>query len=304
MDDVEALPDMAPECTGFTVSTNTCRVDRRTVLLTTAVVLALSHFRLTVTDLYSLGCLLYRLTCGRPLFRVAQSFDLVYFHVAADPKTPISRDHHIMKPLSELIMRLLRKNAEERYQTAHGVLADIEELLGRWTAGLKIDALPFILGESDHRTRMILPTYPFARVHELGVLRETCEAAARKGGGMHVLMLKGGSGVGKTKLLLEARRIACLKRSIFGSAKFDQYKRDLPFSAYITILRSLVNVRSSERVLYLDANLSKCKRGPKGPSLNGRRGSPISSIPNPQRSWLLAFLSSGISSTSTQTEKL
>lgn len=233
----------------------------------------LSH--LIVTDLYSFGCLLYRLTCGRPVFRVAKNMDLVYFHVAVEPKAPTSRDHHVLKPLSQLIMRLLKKSAEERYQTAHGVLADIEELLGRWTAGLKIDALPFEPGESDHRTRMVLPTFPFGRVHELGVLRETCEAAGRRGGGMHVVLLKGGSGVGKTKLLLEVRRIACMKRAIFGSAKFDQYKRDLPFSAYIAILRSLVNVPHSTMPFALKLNFSKCKRGLKERSVNGRKGSLI-----------------------------
>jgi hypothetical protein len=178
-------------------------------------------------------------------------------------------------------MRLLKKSAEQRYQSAHGVLADVEELYGRWSAGLKIDALPFVPGETDHRTRMILPTYPFGRVHELGVLRETCEAASRKNGGMHIVMLKGASGVGKTKLLLEVRRIACIKRAIFGSAKFDQYKRDLPFSAYITILRSLVNVHPYPSVLFLTAHLSKCKPGPKEPSQNGRGGSPI---------WLIQIL--------------
>ena len=171
--------------------------------------------------------------------------DLVYFHVAVDPKPPSTRNRHIPQPLSDLIMRLLQKGAEHRYQTAHGVLADIDELLGRWTAGLKLDFVPFVLGESDHRTKLVLPTYPFGRVHELGVLRETCETAWRKGGGLHVIMLKGRSGIGKTKLLLEVRRIACVKRAIYGSAKFDQFKRDLPFSAYISILRSLVNVRIS-----------------------------------------------------------
>ena len=198
--------------------------------------------------------------------------DLVYFHVAVEPKDPKSRDHHIRKPISQLIMRLLKKSAEQRYQSAHGVLADVEELYGRWSAGLKIDALPFVPGETDHRTRMILPTYPFGRVHELGVLRETCEAASRKNGGMHIIMLKGASGVGKTKLLLEVRRIACIKRAIFGSAKFDQYKRDLPFSSYIMILRSLVNVHPDPSIT---ADLSKCKPGPKEPSPNGRGGSPI-----------------------------
>jgi len=168
--------------------------------------------------------------------------DLVYFHIAVEPKTPSARNRHIPPPLSDLIMHLLQKDAEHRYQTAHGVLADIDKLLDRWMPGLKIDFLPFVLGESDHRTKLVLPTYPFGRVHELGVLRETCETAWRKNGGLHVVMLKGCSGIGKTKLLLEVRRIACLKRAIFGSAKFDQFKRDLPFSAYISILRSLVNV--------------------------------------------------------------
>lgn len=175
--------------------------------------------------------------------------DLVYFHVAVEPKSPTSRFRYIPEPLSGLIMRLLKKKAEERYQTAHGVLADIDELLGRWTAGLKLDFLPFKHGESDYRTRLVLPTYAFGRVHELGVLTETFEAVIKNTGEMHVLMLRGASGTGKTKLLMEVRRIACIKRAIFASAKFDQFKRGVPFSAYITILRSLVNVTIS--VIYL-----------------------------------------------------
>jgi hypothetical protein len=224
--------------------------------------------------------------------------DLVYFHVAIEARDPTSRDHHIIKPISQVIMRLLKKSVEHRYQSAHGVLADVEELYGRWSAGLKIDALPFVPGETDHRTRVILPTYPVGRVHELGVLRETCEAASRKNGGMHIVMLKGASGVGKTKLLLEVRRIACIKRAIFGSAKFDQYKRDLPFSAYITILRSLVNVHPDPSSFYLTAHLSKCKLGPKELSQNGRGGSPILLIQILRGSLRPVFQTLGMSSMS------
>jgi AAA ATPase domain len=168
--------------------------------------------------------------------------DLVYFHVAIEPKSPAARVKHIPPPLVDLIMRLLKKNAEDRYQTAHGVLADIEELLGRLNAGLKLDYQPFKCGESDYRTRLVLPTHAFGRVHELGVLKETFEAVSKNTGGMHVVMLRGASGTGKTKLLMEVRRMACIRRAIFASAKFDQFKRGLPFSAYIMILRSLVNV--------------------------------------------------------------
>jgi len=165
-------------------------------------------------------------------------------------------------------MRLLKKNAEERYQAAHGVLADIEELLGRWNAGLQLDALPFVPGESDYPTRLVIPTFIFGRLHELGVLRETWETASRKGGGLHVLMLKGTSGTGKSKLLMEARRWACSKRAIFGCAKFDQYKRGLPFGAYITILKALANVT----ILNLKLNDSKSNRDLREPFRSGNDG--------------------------------
>lgn len=168
--------------------------------------------------------------------------ELVYFHVAVDPKEPSSRSHNIPEPLSAMIMHLLKKGAEDRYQTTLSLLTDVEELLGRWEAGLKLDTLPFVPGDISCRTKLVMPTYIFGRTHELGVLHTTCENACLKGGGIHVIMLKGASGVGKSRILLEARRIACTKRAIFASAKFDQYKRGLPLSAYITILRSLTNV--------------------------------------------------------------
>jgi hypothetical protein len=189
--------------------------------------------------------------------------DLVYLHVAIEPKPPSARSRYIPEPLSSVIMHLLEKTAEKRYQSAFGVLTDIEELLGRWTAGLPLADLPFTVGQVDHRAQLILPTYVFGRSHELGVLRETCDAAGRRKGGLHVVMLKGHSGTGKTKLLLEVKRIACIKRASFASAKFDPYKRDLPFSAYITILRSLVNVPSHWFLLVVD--FSKCYPVPSGP---------------------------------------
>ena len=152
-------------------------------------------------------------------------------------------------------MRLIKKGAEDRYQTAHGVLADVEELLGRWTAGLKLEASPFDLCETDHPLRLILPTHLVARRTELGVLEETCERAARKGGGLHVVMLKGLTGTGKSKLLMEAKRIACVKRAFFATAKFDQYKQGLPLGAFMIIFRSLVRVSPS----FLSLSPSKCK---------------------------------------------
>jgi len=101
------------------------------------------------------------------VFRVAHNIDLVYFHVAVDSKSATSGDHHIPKLLSQLLARLFQKHAEGRKESAHSVFANIEELLGRWIAGLNIDVLRFEPGQSDHRTRDILASYPFGRVQEL-----------------------------------------------------------------------------------------------------------------------------------------
>jgi hypothetical protein len=163
-------------------------------------------------------------------------------------------------------MHLLKKGAEDRYQATLGLLLDIDELLGRWEAGVNLDTLSFVPGATDYRTRLVLPTYIFGRAHELGVLHTTCETAARKGGGMHVVMLKGSSGTGKSKLLMEARKIACTGGGIFASAKSDQYKRGLPLTAYITILRSLINVYPAG----LRFDISKSKLGLRRLSRSGR----------------------------------
>jgi hypothetical protein len=141
-----------------------------------------------------------------------------------------------------MIMRLLRKKAEERYQTAHGVLADVDELLGRWTASLKLDASPFTVCQTDHPIRLIFPTHLIARSKELESIEGICETAAKKGEGLHVVMLRGVSGAGKSKVLMEAKRIATIQRALFATAKFDHDRKGFPFRAYMTILGSLITV--------------------------------------------------------------
>jgi AAA ATPase domain len=243
LNDVDARMDMAPECTGFMVraSQSNLTVEPRSGPTSRF----LTHSFSFIADFYSFGCILYRLACGRPVFRIAENMDLIYVHVAVEPKSPSSRGHHVPEPLCDIIMKLLKKGAEDRYQSAHGIQADIEELLRRWTARLPLDSLPFIPGETDRPALFITPTHIVGRTHELGVIRETCEAASRKGGGLHVVMLKGKHGTGKTKIIMEVKKLACAKRALFGSAKFDVYRRDLPFYGYVTVLRALVNVTSA-----------------------------------------------------------
>jgi len=81
-------------------------------------------------------------------------------------------------------MSLLKSSAEEQYQTASGVLAEMDELLSCWEAALRIDVLPSAPGLIGHQTYLILPMYRFGMLHEIGVLTETCETA-RESGEMH-----------------------------------------------------------------------------------------------------------------------
>jgi serine/threonine protein kinase len=201
VDDLESLMDMAPECTGYMVSMHLTFADSGIAQSIFAPVRGL-YKQVNATDLYSLGCLMYRLLCGRPLFKAVQSIDLVYLHVSVRPKEPSARSRYIPQSISALVMRLLQKAAEDRYQTAHTVLTDIEELLGRWTAGLKLDILPFNPVKSGRGAQIVLPTFMFGRIHELGVLRETCEATSRKGWWFACCDVKRSEWIGEDKAII------------------------------------------------------------------------------------------------------
>ncbi len=174
-------------------------------------------------DLYSLGATLYFMLTGRPPFTAAEPLQLIHSHIALKPRE-LSECPPI---LNDIIQLLLEKNAEDRYQSAQGLRADLEQCQKIFEETATVDAFP--LRTQDTSRRFTLPTKLYGRDKE----RERMERVFRSlgDGEAKVLLVGGYSGVGKTSLVHEVHRSLAAGGGYYTSGKFDQYKRDVPFSA-------------------------------------------------------------------------
>ena len=124
-------------------------------------------------------------------------------------------------------MKLLAKTAEERYQTAAGVEADLRRALAEWESHRRI--APFLLGDHDISDRLVIPEKLYGREHEIGILLASFERVVANGGPEFVLV-SGYSGIGKSSVVNELHKVLVPQRGLFASGKFDQYKRDIPYA--------------------------------------------------------------------------
>jgi histidine kinase len=193
------------------------------------------------TDFYSLGVTLYELVTGQLPFSSLDPLELVHSHLARQPPPPHEVREGVDRPLSDILMRLLAKNAEDRYLSAHGLLHDLEHYRRRRAEG-RTDAFP--LGREDASDRFQLPQKLYGRGHEQQLLHEAFQRVAD--GGSEVLLISGYSGVGKSALVREIHRPITRQRGSFISGKFDQLQRDEPYAPLIQAFRGLVRQLLSE----------------------------------------------------------
>lgn len=194
------------------------------------------------TDLYSLGATLYELLTGERPFGETDPLELVHAHLALQPEPPSRRRPEIPPVVSAIVLRLMAKNAEDRYQSAQGLKADLERCLDQLERG-GIES--FELGADDRSDRFQISQKLYGRERELATLLDAFErvaAVAGEGdpGRSELLLVAGYPGIGKSALVQELYRPITRRHGYFTAGKFDQLQRNIPYSALIQGLRALV----------------------------------------------------------------
>lgn len=183
------------------------------------------------SDLYSLGVTLYELLTGRLPFTGADPLDWIHCHVARLPIAPLDLRPQLPEVIGRILLKLLAKSADERYQTAAGLEADWRRCLQQWNLTLRID--PFSLGEQDAPDHLTIPEKLYGRERELEALRLARDQAATVGAPM-LMLLAGYAGVGKSAIVHEIQKDLA-GGSWFTAGKCDQYQRDIP---YMTLMNA------------------------------------------------------------------
>jgi predicted ATPase len=143
----------------------------------------------------------------------------------------------VPRAVSAIIMKLLAKTAEERYQTAAGVESDLRRCLTEWETQRRIDEFP--LGEHDTPDRLLIPEKLYGRESEIDALLAAFDRVVA-GGKPELVLVSGYSGVGKSSVVNELHKSLVPPRGLFASGKFDQYKRDIPYATLAQAFQSLV----------------------------------------------------------------
>lgn len=199
------------------------------------------------SDFYSFGVTLFQVFTGRLPFEADDSLRLIHFHIAKKPNAPQNLNTQMPEILSDLILKLLSKNPEDRYQSAWGVMADLQKIFKSLRDGQKVEKFP--LGLQDVPDRFHIPELLYGRQKETDTLLKAFERACD--GEREFLFVSGYPGVGKSSLIREVYKPVAAHNGHCIAGRFEPFGRSTPYSAFVDAFRELVRqlLGESENVL-------------------------------------------------------